>query len=101
MASSMHVISVSHNQYVNVSNGNLNCILMVKHFERIRIHVGGEEPKAATDLWFSAQRSMDDPYEGYRVAAQFINLEAETDVWVRSEINPINIMVIRGETTIT
>jgi hypothetical protein len=100
MATSMHIINVSHNQYENVSQGNLNCIVLVQYFERIRYHIGGEQPDGSTEEWFVAQE-LGDSYDGYRMAMQFVNLEAETDVWIRSELNPVNVMVIRGGMTIT
>ena len=102
MASTTQVINVSHNAYENVSEGNLNCILLIKYLEPVRVYIGGEQPEEDTDLWFTpGQRNQDDSYTGFRVVAQFINLEAETDVWVRSELNPVDVMVIRGGVSIT
>lgn len=99
MSSTTHKIEITPDEYVNVSNGNLNCALFLKYGQEVRIHIGGSAPDPATEEYHTAGGGLTAAgynYRGFRVATRYGNLIDEDDIWVRAEGGIDHVIVVRG-----
>ena len=94
-----HNLVVPAGEYMNISNGNLNCALFIKFNQFFRVHIGGTQPAADTLDWFDIGGEHKE-YAGYRLAFKIGNLAAEDDVWIMpfGEYDS-SIVVVRGVAT--
>ena len=92
MSTTTHRIALTDAAYTNVSNGNLNCSLVVNDNQSLMIHIGGQEPGADT----AECARVDGPGSGRSSVITASNLVDETDLWVRSRTGETDVTVIRG-----
>lgn len=99
MATSTNIVEISDTEYVDISTGNLNCALMVKFLQKLRVRVADDglvPPPADTDEYFNVSATGED-FSGVRFAMSFNNLTGEDRVYVRAEQGVDTITVVRGE----
>jgi len=89
MSTTTHSIQLEPAFYTNVSNGNLNCTLVVPMGIQLRVHFGGEEPDVETKDFVLVSG-------GSKGAGTItaLNLAGESDMWVSGDVE---VTVIRGE----
>lgn len=94
MSTTTHRIPIFANKWVNVSNGNTNCTLVVPTGVVLRVHVGGSEPVADEVAYARVSGPGTSGARSGVVTA--MDLEAEADLWVRGDTNNGEVTVIRG-----
>ena len=102
MSTTTHRINLNKNKYLNVSNGNINCTLVVLTGQRLRVIVDGVEPNSNSKDYIPVSGPASSSVNGH--VACFENLEADTEVWVLPEAGQpeqVQALVVRGPTTIT
>ena len=102
MTTSTNIVEVSDRAYVNVSNGNLNCALTVKFYQKLRVIVqdSPDTPEPDAKNYFLVSGGSTE-YQGSRLIMSFHNLEGGSDVWVLCENSgDDSVIVVRGPTTV-
>jgi len=94
MTTSTHLIPLNDSEYVNLSNGNLNCIIVIQYSQNLRIVFGGSPPLNNTPEHVKLKGA-----ENTQILAVYDLLE-ESDVWGRAEAGEEEIVVVRGEAKI-
>ena len=103
MSTSTNVVEISDAAYVDVSTGNLNCALMVKYGQKLRVNAAdnsGVAPDPDTEEYFNISGGPDE-FQGSRLVMSFNNLVGEDRIWIRAESGQDSIKVVRGEMTLS
>ena len=98
MSTTTHRLKVEPDEYTNVSNGNINCTLMVTSGQELRIHVGGERPFAETPDHIKVTGPGGSSSRASVVTV--LDLEGEAELWVQAEVEDTEVTVVRGPATI-
>jgi hypothetical protein len=94
MSTTTHRIPLSPEEYTNVSNGNLNCTLVVPTDVQLRLVFAGETPDPDTKDYVLVQ-GPGTASQGRRASiVTAANLVGESDMWVSGDAE---VMVFRGE----
>lgn len=98
MSTSTHVIEIKGDGYTNVSNGNINCTLVVVSGQTVRIHVGGTLPHRDTDEYVLVSGpGGSSPRSGIVTVTDLVD---EAELWVRAEDIEDTVVVIRGPSSV-
>jgi hypothetical protein len=100
MATSTNLVEVGIKEYVNVSNGNINCYVGVEFGSKFKVVVGGEQPKPDNEVYFLIHVPSDRHYDGWRIRFGVENLSAEAEIWMMASDEPEDVVVIRGDSRV-
>jgi hypothetical protein len=96
MTTTTHLIQLTSDEYVNVSNGNLNCIILVQYGQKLRIIYGASDVQP---LPSNPEHIKLSGAEQTQILASY-DLSGDSDVWARAEEEDVEIVVVRGEVRI-
>ena len=96
MSSSTNRVDINGENYVAVSNGNMNCAVMVRYNQKVRgVISGGTPPLKNTEDYFIMSGGKEE-FSGARFTLAFDNLAGDDELWVRTESGEDTILVVRG-----
>lgn len=97
-----HAIPITEAAYVNVSNGNIAVSLVVESQQRLRLVFGDDnQPAVDTPDYIALNGPVAVAGRSFaRGVFHVTDLDAEDDLWVRSDSGPTTIRIIRGSGTI-